>query len=168
MCLILDANCYTDYLTPDHRDMAPVKKWVESRGAIAHSPTPQLEKELQGPNSKIRKLFGRYLADGGLKVVDKEDVKQKQDELALCHLRSNDAHIIALALVAEVRLLVSQDQKLDEDYKNTMRKAGLGSVSIYKRNNKEHRKLLENNTCKKTKSANAVQQRRKCLGVIEA
>lgn len=142
MCLILDTNRYSDFVNPANEDMKPVKKWIESKGKIAYSPTKKFEEELN-KITDMRKSFDRYKKAGRIKLVDKKKVEQKTKELKDSKvLKSDDPHIIALAQIANITLLVSSDKKLGEDFRNSkIIKKG----SIYK--NRAHSKLLENFSC---------------------
>lgn len=137
MCFILDVNCYADYLNPNNVDMAPLKKWVEGKSKIAYSPTTRMEKELR-KHGRMFELMGRYRTSNRVMKIDLKAVKAKEKYLKKCtDLISDDPHIIALALVANVKLLVSKDQKLGRDFTN---KSIVGG-KIYKKH-KTHKALL--------------------------
>ena len=133
MCIILDTNFIGEYLRPTE-DMLPLMKWVEEGGKIAYSPTPELKEEFE-------RLFREYGRSERLKFIDKEDVEREEERIKNDgQLRSNDSHIIALAIVGNIKLLVSRDRKLGEDFKKMIHKG-----KIYKE--KEHSHLLENVDC---------------------
>ncbi len=135
MCLILDANRYGDFIK-DHEDMKPVKKWIEGEnGKIAYSPTQKFEKEL---SKSIRGQFAKYREAGKLKLINKEMVQNIQKTLP--KLKSNDPHIIALALAANVKLLVSADKKLYKDFKQIV------GGKIYQ--NKTNKRFLTRDLCR--------------------
>ncbi len=135
MCLILDANKYGDFLNPKNEDMRPVRKWIEEKGKIAYSPTNRFENEL---TAGMKEQFVQYREAGKIKSFNRNKVENRQH--ALSHLTSNDPHIIALALVANVYLLVSGDKDLHEDFKKT-----IPNGKIYQ--NRNHKKLLSRNSC---------------------
>lgn len=69
MCLILDTNKYGDFLTPENRDMEPVRKWMQTgNGKIAYSPTEKMQSELNR-HSRMREQFDRYRETDKLKLV---------------------------------------------------------------------------------------------------
>ena len=112
MCLILDTNKYGDFLNPENEDMRPVREWIERKGGkIAYSPTDKFESELDG---KIKSQFNVYRVAGKIKLFNEEEVENVQRDLQ--DLESNDPHIIALAIVANVSLLVSGDRDLHRDF----------------------------------------------------
>lgn len=138
MCLILDANKYSDYLDPTKEDMDPVRDWIEKKnGRIAYAPTEKMEQELNN-HREMYKQMNRYGRRGKIKIWDKDEVAQKAEELS--DLQSDDPDIIALAQVANVKLLVSSDKALGKDFKRKIRKG-----KVYKK--REHRHLLDHNIC---------------------
>ena len=77
-----------------------------------------------------------------LKEISAQEVQEKVDELEQSDiLRSDDPHIIALAIIAEVKVLVSNDRRLHEDFKN----CNLVGGKVYQ--TKSHSRLLRNDTC---------------------
>ena len=135
MCLILDANKYADFLDSNNEDMRLVREWIRrGNGKIAYSPTQKFERE---SNEKIRERFAEYREAGRMKLIDKEKVQSEQKTLP--NLKSNDNHIIALALAAGIKLLVSADQKLHVDFKQIV------GGKVYQ--NKQHKGLLTQDLC---------------------
>ena len=78
--------------------------------------------------------------NGELKLVSDEEVLEEQGKLE-DEIESNDAHIIALAIVAKVRVLVSGDRDLCTDFKNP----NLVGGKVYQ--NKTHAHLLSRYRC---------------------
>lgn len=141
MCVILDANTFGKFRNPNDEDMAPVWKWLDNRnGKIVYANTKKFEDEWErGGMSHLRDQMMRA---GQLKLVS-EGVQEKTDELE-GEITSNDAHIIALALIAEVKVLVSYregDRDLFEDFKNRQLVGG----KVYTR--KTHAHMLTKDTC---------------------
>lgn len=62
-----------------------------------------------------------------------------REEKTLGKIKSNDPHLLALAIASRVRVLVSRDTNLGEDFKR------LTSGSIYK--NASHQRLLTRDLC---------------------
>ena len=52
-----------------------------------------------------------------IKIISPDIVQKKEDELR-GKIKSNDEHIIALAIVTTAKLLLSKDKKLCMDFKN--------------------------------------------------
>ena len=143
MCIIVDTNTFHKFKNPDDEDMEPVWTWLEKRdGKIAYSDIEKLEEEWD--NGGMQYLRNRLRQRGKLKIVSPQDVEEKADELR-GEIASNDEHIIALALIAEVKVLVSYregDRDLFTDFKNR----GLVGGKVYTR--KAHaRRMLTRDTC---------------------
>lgn len=116
MCVILDTNTFHKFKNPDDEDMAPVWKQLDNRnGKIVYANTKKFEDEWErGGMSHLRDQMMRA---GQLKLVS-EGVQEKADELK-GEITSNDEHIIALALIARVKVLVSYregDRDLFDDF----------------------------------------------------
>ncbi|MCY4523394.1 MAG: PIN domain-containing protein [Halobacteriovoraceae bacterium] len=140
MCVIIDANMFGPYLKSNDQGMKFLKEWIEEHGGkITYSPTSSLKSEWnKSPN--MWQLMVKYRERGKLKHIDKHKVEIIQKELLKKHdLKSNDSHIIALAMAAKVKVLVSKDQNLIEDFKNIIK------GKTYK--GTQQKKLLRKDTC---------------------
>ncbi len=136
MCIILDANMFGRFDDPNNEDLKPVHRWLSKQyGKIVYSDTHTLRDEWKRGGSR---LLERLRQDGSLKLVSKSDVEERRKSLA-GRIQSNDEHIVALALVAAVKVLVSNDQALHQDFKN------LVGGSVYQ--TKSHAHLLRTDTC---------------------
>ena len=115
MCIVLDASRFGKFQSRADENMKPVRDWVyRGNGKIAYSPTQDLKREWDKGAPRLRSQLQRRAK---LKLVSKNLVQRKQAELE-GEIQSNDAHIIALAIVAEVKLLVSADKDLCRDFMN--------------------------------------------------
>ena len=142
MCVILDTNTFGKFKDPTDEDMAPVWKWLDNRnGKIVYANTKKFEDEWErGGMSHLRDQMMRA---GQLKLVS-EGVQEKADELK-GEIGSNDEHIIALALIAEVKVLVSYregDRNLFDDFKDK----NLVGGKVYTRRS-HARRMLTKDTC---------------------
>ena len=63
--------------------------------------------------------------DTSSKKYSAQEVQEKADELE-DRIESDDPHIIALAIVADVKVLISNDRRLHEDFKNRNLVGGRG------------------------------------------
>ena len=136
MCIILDANLFGKFDDPHNEDMRPVHRWLSKHyGKIVYSDTPKLRNEWKMGGSR---LLERLRQDGSLSMVSKADVEKMESSLE-GHVESDDEHIVALALVAAVNVLVSNDQALHRDFKN------LVGGRVYQ--TKSHAHLLTRDTC---------------------
>ncbi len=132
----MDANKFSDYLDLENVDMEPVRRWMKNQGKMVYSPTEKLKQELDR-HDKMRQQIDQYRANGRLKQYSAQKVEMFKQELP--QLQSDDPDVIALACVAEVKLLVSGDTALHADFKSVVR------GSVYQTRN--HRDLLRPDTC---------------------
>ena len=140
MCIILDASVFSDYVK-DVPDMRPVRGWLEGkkgssrRGKLAYSPTKKFQDEVR--KHRFRNKLVELQRAGLLKEVPAARVTEVKNKLP--KLRSNDPHVVALAIAARVTVLVSRDQDLHEDFKT------LAGGKVYQK--ATHRHLLKPDMC---------------------
>ena len=142
MCVILDTNTFHKFKEADNEDMEPVWTWLDNRnGKIVYANTKKFEDEWErGGMSHLRDQMMRA---GQLKLVS-EGVQEKADELK-GEIASNDEHIIALALIAGVKVLVSYREG-DRDLFDDFRDKNLVGGRVYTR--KAHaQRMLKKDTC---------------------
>ena len=139
MCVILDANMFSEFKDQDNEDMQPLWNWLENKnGKIAYTNTRKFDEEWErGGVTDLIKLLKQAEK---LKEIPAPDVQEKENELR-GKIVSDDPHIIALAIVADVTVLVSSDQALHRDFKNR----NLVGGKVYQ--NKKHARLLTKDTC---------------------
>ena len=142
MCIILDTNTFHRFNNPDDMDMEPVRKWLHGKhGKIAYSTTAKLKNEWDAGGMRHRR--DELMRAGKLKLVPPDEHQEKENELK-GKTESDDEHIIALALVAKVKILVSYragDRALFNDFKDRH----LVNGSVYTR--KTHARLLTKDLC---------------------
>ena len=139
MCAILDANMFGEFKNQSNEDMQPVWNWLEQKnGKIAYTNTRKFEEEWE--RGGLTDLIQQLQRTGKLKEIPARDVRQKENELK-GQIESDDEHIIALAMVANVKVLVSKDEKLHQDFKNR----NLVGGKIYQ--TASHKHLLTKDTC---------------------
>ena len=163
MCIILDVNSFSDLRNTVNEDMKPVWYWLENKnGKIVYSSTEKFRSEWEagggyelmiellypGSRSSLSVRMGWEQAVmelqrmGKFKLVSAEAVQAKAEALEQTgELRSDDPHIIALAIIANVTVLVSNDRALHADFKNPKLVGG----RVYQ--TKTHRHLLRGDTC---------------------
>ena len=142
MCVIVDTNTFHKFKEPNNEDMEPVWTWLEKKGGkITYADTEKLEEEWnKGGMQDIRDQLRRA---GKLKIVSPQDVEEKVNELR-SEMESDDEHIIALAIIAGVKVLISYregDRDLFTDFKNRELVGG----KVYTR--KTHTRMLTKDTC---------------------
>ena len=142
MCVVVDTNTFGKFKNPADEDMAPVWKWLDDKnGKIVYSNTKKFEDEWErGGMSHLRDQMMRA---GQLKLVS-EGVQEKADELKN-KIASNDEHIIALALIARIKVLISYREG-DRDLFDDFRDKNLVGGKVYTR--KAHaQRMLTKDTC---------------------
>jgi predicted nuclease of predicted toxin-antitoxin system len=121
VCLIIDANVvHRVLLSTDDADFCDVSARLFGTGKATASLVygGQLLREYETSPAVMKRL--RLLDQAGrARVIPSANVDEETEmvsRLGLCV--SNDAHVIALARVADVRLLCSKDQALHRDFTN--------------------------------------------------
>ena len=139
MCIVIDADMFNRFFNPNDDDMKPLRDWVKNKGKIVYTNFGQYWTELLNYRPMLIEL--RKLSEvGKAKNVQINKVKAKMKELDKHSLISNDKHILALALADNVKILVSGDSGLHNDFKSIV-KGG----KIYQ--NKKYKNLLARYSC---------------------
>ena len=145
MCVIIDNSIVGDFIK-NNKNTVPLKEWLDQgEGKLIIPPSgTDLHKEYKRKfNRKFVRGILKGYRDKGVAITISasaaEEVKNLSDDLKT-QLKSNDSHIIALAIVSRAKLLASNDEKLGEDFKKHISK---GKVYKYAM----HESLLNQNTC---------------------
>ncbi|MCY4401813.1 MAG: hypothetical protein OXD54_04480 [Candidatus Poribacteria bacterium] len=141
MCAILDTNSFHKFKDSTDEDMEEVWRWLERRnGKIVYSNIPKFEEEwFKGGMHPLR---DQLLRSGHLKLVSK-GVQEKSDEL-IGNIKSDDNHIIALAIIAGVKILIT-NRKGDKDLITDFKSSEFVNGKVY--TTKKHAHLLKKDTC---------------------
>ncbi len=153
MCVIVDTNTLSKLRDPRDENLEPVRKWLAKKnGKIVYSNTEKFSTEWKKAGME---LWVRERSRANQLRLVTEGVQEKENELK-GKIKSDDEHIIALALVAKVEVLVSYsegprhggrrsgaigDRKLFDDF----REKNLVGGKVYTR--KEHKRMLTKDTC---------------------
>jgi predicted nucleic acid-binding protein len=115
MCLIVDANAAAQFLGK----AGPVRSWLlGQRGEPRLVAAGALRSELVKLED-VRHLLVRLEQAGRLRSADKDAVDREEHHLrrgARC--RSNDHHVLALAIVSGARTLATFDNALAADFRD--------------------------------------------------
>ena len=148
MCVILDTNTFGRFRNPSDENLEPVRKWLRQRnGKIVYSNTDKYKKEWK--RGGMERWIRERDRAAQFKLVS-EGVQKKENELK-GKIKSDDEHIIALALVTGVKVLVSyadyeNRQKGDSDLFDDFRDKNLVGGRVYTK--KSHaRDMLKKDTC---------------------
>lgn len=116
MCIIVDANCASSvFISQSCADFKPVRAAIlggKATGVYGGKLTKEYRKLIQ-----VWRVIVQLDRAGRMRLISSEDI-DKCLETIQDKCRSNDPHIIALALASKVRLLCSHDQRLHEDFTN--------------------------------------------------
>jgi len=155
MCAILDANVaglvFASRTTEAENESASKRffDWIDS-GAGSLIAGGKLLSELDKV-SNFQKWRKRAVSTGRITILDGNSVNQKASQVAP-RCKSNDPHVIAVALISNARFLYSNDEKLQKDFRNSnLVNNPRGSVysTRYNKNfTQKHRRLLRQNPCR--------------------
>ncbi len=154
MAAIVDTDVLNIILTSPKRTEGDrvFRSWVERRhGILVYALTDTYKRELQKSND-VMELMRRYRQGGHAKLIE-HDVLLKAKERLLGNefIRSNDLHVLALALAGNVLVLCSRDKKLGEDFRdrNVLPRLGRKSRALYPLDaeSKKRRRFLNNRRC---------------------
>lgn len=118
MCAILDINVVHQVFGPDRPPAGEeFFQWLNSgKGQLVAG--GKLLRELDG-NRKFRTWRQQAVLSGRVRLCDAAAVNDKTQQLKSENsCRSNDPHIVALAQVSGARLLYSNDEVLQGDFKD--------------------------------------------------
>ena len=141
MCMILDANRCGDFIS-NNEDMKPIHRWIDKGvGRLIFSNQDRIKREFYS-NNKMKQYLIKRTRYQRTRFIEKNGVEQAMNDIRRNHaLRSDDLHILGLAVASGAKLLCTLDEKLEEDFKKIVKKG-----TIYK--NKKHSHLLTDRICK--------------------
>jgi len=117
MCLIVDANVASDFFcakAPHYKEV--FEAVLEGRCCVYYG--GKLRREYAQMRTVLLRILSLDKA-GRAKVLPDNEIDQLTANLTRANVcKSNDAHVIALAMVANSRLLCTNDQFLQDDFTN--------------------------------------------------
>lgn len=113
--MIVDANRMDHFLAePAHPDARPIHEWIRKKGRLVFSTGGKFGSEL---GDRATRRLTDYARRGGAKRVDQSELRKGERQLIESgNLKSDDAHVLALAKVSGARLLYTGDRLLMEDF----------------------------------------------------
>jgi len=118
VCVIIDTNVVGITFGPTpNRDAEPLLKWlIHDNGVMIFG--GRLANELRKTATALR-FVNQLRSAGRAKELPSAEVRQEEHSLHEHYtLRSNDAHVLALARLSGARVLFTDDYKLRDDFKN--------------------------------------------------
>lgn len=115
MCLVLDTNVFGAVFEPtnaQHNDFLPVLKWVvRGKGKLVYGGT-KYKNEMRKSGKYIR-FFAALQRAGKIVVLNESNINKKENELQKCEPinKFNDAHLVAIVLESECRIVCTNDKR---------------------------------------------------------
>ena len=155
MCIILDNNISGEVFGGKRSEASEaVWRWINGiegedkwlRVVIGGKLTSELKK-----NSRVREWLIRGMRRGNIINYGSKVVDLKESEVRNWDLRSDDPHIIALALESDARLLYTNDLLLQKDFTNVKfinkPQGKVYTTVMYSKYDKVKEKLLKECRC---------------------
>ncbi len=117
MCIraIIDANLFGDLQAAK---IKPLLRWIDRKdGLLVYSDAGEYSDELK-KSRKTLELFIAYRRQGSATLIRGSGIEAAKGQITGRELRSNDAHIIALARASEAMVLCTDDELLKRDFLN--------------------------------------------------
>ena len=136
MCtmVIIDASVFSKALPSQNKRGDPeLLSWIGRRhGIVAYEQTGGYGKELR-KNQRVFDLFREYRRGQRAKLIAATALQKAEDQLQNAPIKSNDRHILALALASDALVLCSGDKDLHKHFCNVrvLPKIGIQSRAIY-------------------------------------
>ena len=143
MCAIIDANVVGEVFGSERTEAG--KKFLDwiDKGSGRLICGGKLREELNRISPGFKKWARDALNYGKIKNINEGEVRTRMAEIQKKSIRSNDPHILALALASGARLLYSNDKKLHKDFKNPALIDPVGSIYSTLMKKKDRQKLLD-------------------------
>lgn len=116
-CAIVDANAVSDVFGDSPSEAgAGLRRWIgDGRGRLASG--GRLHEELRAASEGFRRWAAAARGSGQLRIFGDDKLQAQVDRFeAHPDRRSNDAHILALAMASGARLLYTNDEALQQDF----------------------------------------------------
>ncbi len=125
--ILVDAEAFHKFVDPEHEDSKPVHQCIQKQTLIlVYGDDEKSLEEIQKDSCMLKMVSLLKNSGGAYQTSSKEKKKEIDNNNRVINnvtLKSNDTHIIAIALVEEKsRLLFSRsggDKKLHEDFTNS-------------------------------------------------
>ena len=120
MCIpvIVDANVIHKVLASrEDRGGDPIlRSWINrGHGTLVYAKTSKFKREMR--NEAVRELIIQYRR-GQARLIGHAELTNAEERFQCTTIRSNDPHVLALALVTKAMVLCSDDGGLREDFRN--------------------------------------------------
>ena len=155
MCAIIDANVTFEVFGKKQTEAGmEFRNWLDGdQGSLVIG--GRNLKELSHNGNFSRWFLEARRMEGRVHQIKESEISKYENTLVQCgDLKSDDEHIIALALATNARLLYSNDKNLIKDFCNRLiidnPRGKVYSTNNDKKFNAGHKKLLDENNCIKS------------------
>ena len=136
MCtaVIVDADVFHRVLPSTKGDGDPVfLSWIRRRdGALVYAETGKFSDELKR-NPRTLRLMQEYRSGQRASLIRADELKRAEAMLRRAEIRSNDMHVLQVALVSDALVLCSNDGRLRDDFRDAdvLPKVGRRGRTLY-------------------------------------
>ena len=118
MCAVLDANIVGELFSPEPKPIPDrFFQWMKSGGRLVVGGR-QWSELIE--NQTARDWLLQAITKGQVRRLNAARVESRTKELSARRaLRSDDPHVLAVALIGKARLLYSNDEDLQDDFRDT-------------------------------------------------
>ena len=151
MGMIVDTNRLSVFLRrPDNEDVVPIHEWLNKGwGKVIYSTGGNFKRDI---NEFAINALNELARVGKARLIPQQQLKSNINRLKRdSNHKSNDIHVLALAIVSGARLLYTEDRALRDDFKKGKWKNGKFIISnprgkLY--SSKDNSDLLTADVCK--------------------
>ena len=122
MCVVVDTNIREAFLSGDNKSAALLRAWLEDgRGKLLHIESGKWLEEHEGSSGEWQEQIKAYVKSGVLKIVADSDFESAKRSLPKkTKSGEKDKHVLALAVAGGARLLYTEEEKLQHDFKTVV------------------------------------------------
>ena len=123
MCVVVDTNIREAFLSGDNKSATLLRAWLEDgRGKLLHAETGKWLEEHERSSGEWRDQVRAYFQSGVLKIVADSDFEAAKRTVSQEETKSGekDKHVLALAVAGGARLLYTEEENLQHDFKTVV------------------------------------------------
>ncbi len=143
MCVIIDTNKISAILDASDEASAALLKWVNQGGSLVYATSGPYAEELKRVNFRPLLAFSRRARLYAVPPHELDEHVATLEREGKC--RSNDLHVLALALASGARIFYTDDENLRKDIRNS---EIFHKYRGHVYSQKKHRHLLSKENCK--------------------
>lgn len=120
MCVraIVDASLASKFVHEKTGSVARLRKWIDRKdGLLVYWSVGKFGEEMR-KTRRLLELLNRYRQKGSAHLVSSEFAAISMERIDRARMKSNDPHVLALALAGEALVLAACDGRLRQDFTN--------------------------------------------------